>query len=209
MGKSIFEKSVSDFFSRRKKWVYGLGGLWLIPIIIVLLYLGGSYVYQYYTSEMRDFYVEVFAEGYSRGYSDGKKDNDSTSTIQHPKNYYFIDKTLWIKYRIQTGVLEEQVVKEKEKYLQQFTEEERASRRADMVIKQIKTPTQIELEKGRFQYAHQFYKDLAEKEIKRENYKSTEEYTDALRLKAWKDGYEIGYAKGAINSRDWDPLKIH
>ena len=168
MDKNIFEESVSEFFSKRKKLIYGLGGLWLIPSIIVLLYLGGSYVYRYYTSEMRDFYVEVFAEGYYRGYKDGDNDNHLKS-IRDQDDYSFVNNTLWEKYRKETGALEKQVFKEKEEYLQQFPEEERATRQSDMIIKQIKTPAQIELEKGRFQYAHQFYKDLAEKEIKREN----------------------------------------
>jgi len=37
MDKNIFEESVSEFFSKRKKLIYGLGGLWLIPSIIVSL----------------------------------------------------------------------------------------------------------------------------------------------------------------------------
>jgi len=201
MGDNIFEESVSEFFSKRKKWIYGLGGLWLIPAVFVLLYLGGSYVYRYYNSEMRDFYVEVFAEGFYKGYKDGDRDYPN-------HNYPFDDTTLWRKYARQTGALEKQALKEKEEYLQHFPEEERATRQSDMVVKQIKTPAQIELEKGRFEYAHQFYKNLAEKEIKREDYNSSKEYIDALRLRAWKDGYENGYLDGAINSWNRDPLKI-
>lgn len=207
MDKNIFEESVSEFFSKRKKLIYGLGGIWLIPSVIVLLYLGGSSVYRYYTSEMRDFYVEVFAEGFYKGYKDGDNDN-GLKNIRDKDDYSFINNTLWEKYRKETSALEKQVFKEKEEYLQQFPEEERAGKQSDMIIKQIKTPAKIELEKGRFQYAHQFYKDLAEKEIKRENYNSSKEYTDALRLRAWKDGYEIGYGEGAISSWNRDALKI-
>ena len=149
----------------------------------------------------------MFAEGYYRGYKDGDNDN-GLKNIRDRDDYSFINNTLWEKYRKETGALEKQAFKEKEEYLQQFPEEERATRQSDMIIKQIKTPAQIELEKGRFEYAHQFYKDLAEKEIKRENYKNSDDYTAALRLRAWKDGYEIGYGEGAISSWNRDALKV-
>lgn len=64
-----------------------------------------------------------------------------------------------------------------------------------MKINNIQLPLEIELKK-RFTNGLQFYTYFVEQRVKRENYKSDEEYQEGLEQEAWKAGYEYGYSSG-------------
>ena len=88
-------------------------------------------------------------------------------------------------------------MQEKEEYLAQFSENERATKRADIAIQNIKFPSEMTLE-TRHLTAIGFYADYVDQRVKRRDYSSDAEYDNALIEEAWRVGFEYGYARGRI-----------
>lgn len=182
-----------SFFRRYKKWFLALAVwqmLMISPLFIVAGYLGYTVVSTIIgSSELRahPFKLDIIA-GFKAGYEDGEKDysfGDGRSGIV----------TAWWSYQDETDQLEQKSIAEKEEYLAQFPESERGAKRAEMKLNNIKLPLELEL-KQRFTNALQFYTNLVEQKVKRENYKSDEEYQEAVEQEAFKAGYEYGYGDG-------------
>lgn len=165
--------------------------LMISPLFIVAGYVGYTVVSTIIGSaeyRAHPFQSDIIA-GYRAGYKDGEKDH-----ISGERN---IMSTEWGAHYNETTRLKKRALDEKEEYLAQFPESERGAKLAEMKLNNIKLPLEIELKK-RFTNGLQFYTDLVEQKVKRENYKSEEEYQEALEKEAWKVGYAEGYSDGII-----------
>ena len=103
--------------------------------------------------------------------------------------------SLWFEYKKETESFKKRVLREKQEYLAQFPASERGMKLAEMRSQNIKLPLQLELRK-RFKTGLSFYADYVKKQVKREDFKSDQEYKDELESVAWKVGYSCGYRKG-------------
>ncbi len=102
---------------------------------------------------------------------------------------------LWFEYKKETESFKKRVLREKQEYLAQFPASERGMKLAEMRSQNIKLPLQLELRK-RFKEGLDFYADYVRQQVKREDFKSDQEYKDELENMAWKVGYSCGYSAG-------------
>jgi hypothetical protein len=176
-----------SFFVKYKKWLIALGGLYLIPTILMISAIIGASIYLYVNNDTNFHpFKSYILSGFKAGHADGTKDKVSG---QRPTS------TLWNKYWWETDKLKEKVALEKEEYLSQFPESERGSKLAEMKLDNIKLPLQLELDK-RFKTGLDFYADYVKQRVKRESFASDAEHQKALQDEAWKVGYTHGYREG-------------
>ena len=184
------------FFRRYKKWFLALAVwqmLMISPLFIVVGYVGYRVVSDFVGSaeyRAHPFQSNIIA-GFKSGYNDGEKDH-----VFGGNNRF---STEWGRYDDETTQLKKMALTEKEEYLAQFPESERGAKLAEMKLNNIKLPLELELKK-RFTNKLQFYTNLVEQRVKRENYKSDEKYQEALEQEAWKAGYEYGYKDGLVGA---------
>jgi len=176
-----------SFLVKYKKWLIALGGLYLIPRILMISAIIGASIYLYVNNDTNFHpFKSYILSGFKAGHADGARDEVSG---QRPTS------TLWNKYWWETDKLKEKVALEKEEYLSKFPESERGSKLAEMKLNNIKLPLQLELDK-RFKTGLDFYADYVQQRVKRESFASEEEYQKALQDEAWKVGYAHGYQEG-------------
>jgi hypothetical protein len=188
-----------SFLVKYKKWLIALGGLYLIPRILMISVIIGASIYLYVNNDTNFHpFKSYIVSGFREGHVDGAKNHVSG---QNPSS------SLWQSYRWETRGLKEKVVLEKEEYLARFPESERGSKLAEMKLDNIKLPLQLELDK-RFKTGLDFYADYVKQRVKRESFTSDEEYQKALQDEAWKVGYEHGYRNGISGHTEQSGLSM-
>jgi hypothetical protein len=173
-----------EFFTKYKKWIIAAASLYLIPSILAMSLIIGAIAYNILSNDTNFNPVKQhIMAGLKVGHADYKKISGKLKT--NP----------WYEYEDETNLIEGQVETEREEYLAQFPELERTDRLAEMRLNNIKLPSEAKLKK-RFRRGIDFYEDYVRQKVKRENYKSDEEYNEALTDEAWKAGYIHGFYKG-------------
>jgi hypothetical protein len=189
----------SIFVKKYKKWIAAGLGIYITPLVTILISIIFFATYSFFDSEIRWHpYVKYINGGYNVGLDDGDRDKklaDSTAPMGQFHETRYLDTIPWLNYKSETKKLKKQVIQEKDDYLAQFPEKERREKLVEMHANEIRLPLQLELDK-RFDHPISFYTDYVAKKVKRENYKSDTDYQKALELEAWKVGYEYGYARG-------------
>ena len=181
-----------SFFVKYKKWLIALGGLYLIPTILMISAIIGASIYLYVNNDTNYHpFKSYILSGFKAGHADGIKEYTGSSYETRKA----LHTTPWRKYKTVTDKLKEKVALEKEEYLSQFPESERGSKLAEMKLDNIKLLLQLELDK-RFKSGLDFYADYVKQRVKRESFASDAEYQKALQDEAWKVGYEYGYRNG-------------
>jgi hypothetical protein len=174
------EKKQQSFFEKHKKWIIALVGIQLVPLIL----LGGGAIYLFANNDINFHpYKSYIIKGYKIGYSDGSRDEVHGQIPAY---------SLWDTYWRETEAIKKQVALEKKEYLEQFPKSERGDKLAEMRIKNIKLPLQLELEK-RFTRGIDFYAHYVKQRVNKESFSSNAEYQEALQDEAWKAGYAYGY----------------
>ena len=188
MIKTIEEQKPEGFFAKYKKWIIALISLHLLPSIIILSVVIGGIGYSIMNNDVNFHpYKSYIISGFKEGFGSGTKDH-----ISFKKKPLL---TLWRSYGYDTKRLKLKVLKEKDDYLAQFPESERAAKRAEMKLNNIKLPLQKELDK-RFTSGLNFYADYVQKRVDRNKYANDKDYEQALQNEAWKIGYDHGYKEG-------------
>jgi hypothetical protein len=185
------------FFTKYKKWIIAGASLYLIPSILAMSLIIGAIAYNILSNDTNFNPVKQhIMAGLKVGHADYEKISGQLKT------------NLWEEYRRETNLIEGQVETEREEYLAQFSESERTDRLAEMRLNNIKLPSEAKLKK-RFRRGIDFYADYVKQKVKRENYKSDEEYNEALADEAWKVGYTHGFYEGGFSyDRARDSLTI-
>ena len=194
------KKQANDnIFVKYKKWIIAGLGVYIVPTLILAVSFITYVTYGYFNSDIRSHpYQQYIYGGYNIGVEDGDKDGKGSHrrwSEEYYKNQSYLDDIPWLTYKEETEILQKAAIAEKDQYLAQFTGSERGEKLAEMRLNDIKLPVQKRLEE-RFSNVATFYMDYIEKKIKRKNYKSDDEYNQALSKEAWRLGYEYGYAKG-------------
>lgn len=181
-----------SFFVKYKKWLIALGGLYLIPTILMISAIIGASIYLYVNNDTNFHpFKSYILSGVREGHADGLKNYVDSSF----ETRLAVASSTWREYKSETRNLKEKVALEKEEYLSQFPENERGSKLAEMKLDNIKLPLQLELDK-RFKSGLDFYADYVNQRVKRESFASDAEYQKALQDEAWKVGYAFGYNYG-------------
>jgi len=181
-----------SFFVKYKKWLIALGGLYLIPTILMISAIIGASIYLYVNNDTNFHpFKSYILSGVREGHADGLKNYVDSSF----ETRLAVASSAWREYKSETRNLKEKVALEKEEYLLQFPENERGSKLAEMKLDNIKLPLQLELDK-RFKSGLDFYADYVNQRVKRESFASDAEYQKALQDEAWKVGYAFGYNYG-------------
>ena len=181
-----------SFFVKYKKWLIALGGLYLIPTILMISAIIGASIYLYVNNDTNFHpFKSYILSGVREGHADGLKNYVDSSF----ETRLAVASSAWREYKSETRNLKEKVALEKEEYLSQFPENERGSKLAEMKLDNIKLPLQLELDK-RFKSGLDFYADYVNQRVKRESFASDAEYQKALQDEAWKVGYAFGYNYG-------------
>ena len=176
-----------SFLVKYKKWLIALGGLYLIPRILMISVIIGASIYLYVNNDTNFHpFKSYIVSGFREGHVDGAKSHVSG---QIPS------RSIWQNYKNETRTLKEKVALEKEEYLSQFPESERGSKLAEMKLNNVKLPLQLELDK-RFKTGLDFYADYVKQRAKRDSFASDAEYQETLQDEAWKIGYAHGYREG-------------
>ena len=192
------QRANENIFVKYKKWIIAGLSVYIVPTLILAVLFITYITYGYFGSDLRSHpYQQYIYGGYNVGVQDGDKDKGSHRrwSKEYYQNKSYLDDIPWLDYKEETEVLQKAVIVEKDEYLAQFTGSERGKKLAEMRIKNIKLPMQQKLD-ARISNVATFYTDYVEEKIKRENYKSDDEYNEALIHEAWRLGYEYGYAKG-------------
>ena len=194
------QQANENVFAKYKKWIIAGLSVYIVPTLILAVLFITYITYGYFGSDLRSHpYQQYIYGGYNVGVQDGDKDrqvNDHPDdTDEYFKSREYLTYIPWRAYKRETKVLKKAVIAEKDEYLAQFTGSERGEKLAEMRIKNIKLPMQQKLD-ARISNVATFYTDYVEKKIKRENYKSDDEYNEALIHEAWRLGYEYGYGSG-------------
>ncbi|CAF2067595.1 unnamed protein product [Rotaria magnacalcarata] len=178
------QNKTQGFFIKYKKWLIALGGLYLIPRILMITSIVGGSIYLYVNNDTNYHpFKSYIVSGFKAGHADGAKDEVSG---QRPSS------SLWNTYWWETDKLKKK--------------SERGAKLAEMKLENIKLPLQLELDK-RFITGLDFYADYVKQRIKRESFKSDSEYHKALEDEAWKAGYAFGYNEG-INGFSYNSALI-
>ncbi len=181
-----------SFFVKYKKWLIALGGLYLIPTILMISAIIGASIYLYVNNDTNFHpFKSYILSGVREGHADGLKNYVDSSF----ETRLAVASSAWREYKSENRNLKEKVALEKEEYLSQFPENERGSKLAEMKLDNIKLPLQLELDK-RFKSGLDFYADYVNQRVKRESFASDAEYQKALQDEAWKVGYAFGYNYG-------------
>jgi hypothetical protein len=201
MSQIIIKKQANDnIFVKYKKWIIAGLGVYIVPTLILAVSFITYVTYGYFNSDIRSHpYQQYIYGGYNIGVQDGDKDRKVNNHPDNTKEYFksreYLDDIPWLTYKEETEILQKAAIAEKDQYLAQFTGSERGEKLAEMRLNDIKLPVQKKLEE-RFSNVATFYMDYIENKIKRKDYKSDDEYNQALSKEAWRLGYEYGYAKG-------------
>ncbi len=194
MSESYLERSVGDFLNRNKNLGWTIFGTrFIFGVLVITLLFGGWLYMQLYAPTKTDIYLKPFVESFRSGIEEGYKDYEASG---RGKSGRYLRKTEWYKYTKETEKLQAQALREKEQYLLKFPKEERDKKRAEMALNGFKTSTQLELEKGRYTDAVDFYRATAYSAINKGEYDDMEKYKKDLAKLAQRDGYMAGYAEG-------------
>ncbi len=192
MSEKYMELSVGDFLNRNKNLGWAIFGIRVIfSVLVIALLFGGWLYFQLYAPTKTDIYLRPFKEGFEAGVEDGYKDSKVKGTSGN-----YLSNTPWYKYIKETKKLKALALKQKEEFLLKFSKEERDKKRAEMALNGFKTTAQLELEKGRYTNAADFYRATAYSLINKEEYNDLEKYKEDIGKIARRDGYMAGYAEG-------------
>lgn len=181
------QNTTQSFFKKYKKWIVAIVGIQLAPTIIILSVVIGGIGYSIMSNDVNfHSYKSYIISGFKEGHSDGEKNHVMGEVPSH---------SIWQSYNHITTQLEEKVALEKAEYLDQFLENERGTKLAEMKLNNIKLPLQLELDK-RVTSGLDFYTDHVKQRVKRESFATDTEYQEALQDEAWKVGYAHGYREG-------------
>ncbi len=186
-----------SIFVKYKKWITVGLGIYITPLLIIVISITIFATYSFFDSEIRRHpYSQYIYGGYNVGVDDGDRDKTLKSATfgERWDDKKYLDTIPWRIYSSETRKLKKQVIQEKDDYLAQFPEKERREKLVEIHANKIRLPFQLELDE-RFDHPISFYKDYVAKKVKRKNYKSDAAYQKALELEAWKAGYEYGYAE--------------